>query len=262
MATAATPTDLQTPGAPVERFPVIAVDMPVLFEDEGQEEMGESNPHVISDEILHTGLRVHFLDRPRLRVYSNLNLYYHPTERWAYVSPDAMVVEPFRQLDEELTSYRLGEDGPAPLLAAEILSRRSFQQQDLTNKVRIYSDLRIPEYILVDVTGHFLPQRLLLKRLQADGAWRDEQDRDGGVSSELGFRLIIEPDGQLRVLNAVTREMYLRPLEGQAAARARQQEAQARQEEARVRQQTEAENQRLRDELARLQQLLQQGREP
>ena len=200
-----------TAGANGEKLPVIAIDMPVMFEDEGQENMGEADFHVITNEILHNGLCDHLLSKPRYRTFSNLNVYYHPIERWAYVSPDTLVVEPYRPLPANVTSYRIGKDGPAPLLTIEVLSRRSFQQQDLTNKPAIYAQLGVSEYILVDVTGIFLPQRLLLNRLQADGSWTEEQDDDGGVTSRLGFRLIVDDDGHVRVLDEATGKPYARP---------------------------------------------------
>lgn len=197
-------------------LPVIADDMPVMFEDEGQDEMGDSDVHTRTTGILHYGLKAHLGPQPNYQVFSNLNLYYHPTERGAYVSPDVMVTEPARPLPLDLASYRIGEDGPAPVLTAEILSRRTHQQGDLNRKPIIYARLRIPEYILVDVTAEFLPERLQLRRLQPDGSWLNEQDADGGVTSRLGFRVVLEPDGQIRLLDAQTGNRYTRPEEAQS----------------------------------------------
>jgi Uma2 family endonuclease len=220
-------------------MPIIAIDMPVMYEDEGQEEMGEAEFHVITDEILRNGVHDHLKPRPEYRVFSNLNVYYHLVDHWAYVSPDSMAAQPFRPLPENVASYRVGEDGPAPVLVAEVLSRRSFQQQDLTAKPVIYSQLGIAEYILVDVTGVFLPQRLLLKRLGPDGVWHDEQDPDGGVTSDLGFRLIIEGDGHLRVIETATGKRYARPSEATAEAAARREAEEARREAEEARREAE-----------------------
>lgn len=205
---------------PAGEPPDIATDLPVLFEDEGQEEMGETLPHNAALNILANGLAAHFVRRPDLAVLSNMNVYYHPTRRWAYVSPDVMVVRPPSPLPDGLRSYRIGQTGPAPILAIEVLSRRSFQQQDLTNKPIIYAELGVAEYILVDTTGEFLPERLLLKRLLDDQSWIDEQDTDGGVTSEHGFRVIIEADDQVRVLDAATGALYPRPVEAYLQAQA------------------------------------------
>lgn len=202
-----------------QALPIIAVDMPVMYEDEGQEEVGETEFHFISDQSIHTGVTAHLADQPRFRVFSNLNMYYHPVDRWAYVSPDTVIVELTRPLPERLKSYRIGEQGPAPRVTIEVLSQRSFQQQDLGNKPFIYADLGVQEYILVDVTGDFLPQKLLLKRLDDDRTWINTQDPDGGVTSQLGFRLILEPDGDVRVVDVRTGREYLRPNEAENAIR-------------------------------------------
>jgi Uma2 family endonuclease len=188
---------------------------PLLFGNEDFE-MGESTVHLITAGILFYGLSFHFAQLVGYRVLGNLNLYYSddPTD---YLSPDIMVVRPHRQLPEPLMSYRIGEQGPAPTLVAEVLSFRTWQQGDLGRKPIRYSALGVDEYIITDVTGEMLEQRLLLLRRQRVGSWKDEQDPDGGITSRLGFRLVIEDDGQLRVVDAETGKRYARPEEAQAA---------------------------------------------
>ncbi|MFQ5857983.1 MAG: Uma2 family endonuclease [Anaerolineae bacterium] len=202
--------------------PVIAIDLPVLYEDEGQEEMGEHTVHTLTDRIIYLGLEAHLAGQPNHHLFSNLNLHYHPIDPDAYVSPDEMVVVADLPPNPSMGSYRVKETGPAPVLVVEVLSKRTYQQQDIspTGKPVIYADLGVAEYILVDVTGEFLPQRLLLKRLNAEErdeagrpTWRDEQDPDEGVTSQLGFRLVIEADGQVRVVDAASGRRYLRPSE-------------------------------------------------
>jgi Uma2 family endonuclease len=193
--------------------------MPLLYGNEDFE-MGESTIHTITAAILFYGLAFHFAPRAAFRVFGNLNLYYSddPTE---YLSPDVMVVRPPRALPEQLTSYRIGEQGPAPVLVCEVLSFRTWQQGDMGRKPIRYSALGVEEYIVADVTGDMLEQRLLLLLPQRDGSWREEQDADGGITSRLGFRVVIEEDGQLRVIDAKTGERYPRPEEALAEARGR-----------------------------------------
>jgi Uma2 family endonuclease len=202
-------------------------NIPILYEDDEEGEMGESSPHVQSDEIAHVCITAHLRNRPEYRVFSDMNLYYRPEgftgNRIPYVSPDVMVVKPDRPLGEDVSSYQIGLDGPAPLLTAEILSERSAQQRDLGDKMTVYALLGVAEYILIDLTGRFLPQRLLLKRLQPDGTYQDVQDPDGGVSSRLGFRLVIDTDGKLRVLDTASGRRYIRPDEAETEAQARRQ---------------------------------------
>ena len=208
-------------------------NIPILYEDEDEDDMGESNPHVVTDEILHVCIQAHLAPRLDFQVFANMNLYYrdgppHPrTGSLPYVSPDIMVVVPYQHLGDEVSSYTIGTDGPAPLSVTEILSARSAQQRDLKEKLVVHAKLNVGEYILVDPTGKFLPERLLLKRLQQNGKYKDERDADGGVTSSLGFRLIFAEDGFLQVVDAATGKPYIRPAE--AEKRIRHLEAQSAQ---------------------------------
>src|SRR5580700_558455 len=108
-------------------LPTLAVELPALFEDDGQEHMGETVAHTHAAHTAYAGLLAHFADKTEYRVFANLSLYYHPINRAAYVSPDSMVVCPSRPLDHDIASYRVGHDGPAPLMVVEVLGRRSLQ---------------------------------------------------------------------------------------------------------------------------------------
>jgi Uma2 family endonuclease len=191
--------------------------MPQLFGNEDFE-MGDSTVHTITAFILFYGLASHFSVLPAYRVFANLNLYYSPDDPTEYVSPDVMVVQPPRALPADLTSYRIGVQGPAPILVAEILSFRTWQQRDLQTKPTLYARLGVEEYIVADVTGTMLEQRLGLLRPQPDESWRNDQDADGGITSRLGFRVMIEEDGQLRVIDTKTGKRFARPDEAQAKA--------------------------------------------
>ena len=248
----ASPTTTPT-GLGVATPPVILDGLPLLYEDEEEGDMGETNVHEITNSILRFGLEAHLAGHPQYQVFSNLNLYYHPTDPKAYVSPDVMVVKPFSRLPDEVSSYRIGEQGPGPVLAVEILSERSAQERDQTDKVILYAKLKVAEYVLVDVTGRYLPQRLLLKRLLPTGSWKDEQDADGGVTSQLGFRLILNADGRLLVTNVATTRAYIRPDEAEKEAEARRQAETRIREEAEARSQAENRIHELETEIARLQ---------
>lgn len=190
--------------------------LPLLFGDEDLE-MGESSLHTQVCDILLYGVEFHLTGAPAYRVFGNLNLYYSDDDPTAYVSPDLMAVKPAQPLPVDLTSYRIGHHGPAPSSVGEVLSFRTYHQGDLTTKPVLYAELGISEYLVVDVTGQMLAQRLLVLRRQPNGRWLDDQDADGGITSHLGFRLIIETDGMVRVLDAKTGKRYARPREAQAA---------------------------------------------
>jgi Uma2 family endonuclease len=140
----------------------------LLYEDEGLE-MGESSVHTRTTGILLYGLAFHFGAKKKYRVFGNHNLYYSEQDPAAYISPDVMVVQPSRPLPEEVTSLHMGQECPAPFVAAEVLSFRTYQQGDLTNKPILNAGLGIPEYLLVDVRGDLLPDRLVMLRRRAKG---------------------------------------------------------------------------------------------
>jgi Uma2 family endonuclease len=208
---------------PVTR-PLSGPSIPLLYEDDGFEEMGESDIHTRTNDILFYGLRSHFNDHPQYRVFSNLNLYYSKDDRDAYVSPDVMVVAPANPSERYVRSYRIGQDGPAPLFVAEVLSERTFQQRDLTDKPLVYAQMKVPEYALIDVTGDYLSVRVLLKKLLPGGAWRDLREPGDAFTSQLGFRVAMDSDEQIRVFNAKTGLAYLRPSEANERVRALEEE--------------------------------------
>src|SRR5437867_2594973 len=111
-------------------WPAAPDGLPTMFEDEGQEEMGDANLHTDGMNVLLYGIRAHLFGRPELAVLANMNFYYRPWPNKSYCSPDVMVVQPTRALPENIKSYRIGTRGPAPVLTIEVLSQRSYQQQD------------------------------------------------------------------------------------------------------------------------------------
>jgi hypothetical protein len=225
-------------------------ELPILREDDPEWDMGEADVHAITEHILRYGIAAHLADRPRYRVFSNLNLHYQRRFPSVYISPDVMVAKPNHPEQEEFPSYHVLKDGPVPEAVAEVLSAKTAEEGDLGGKLWIYAMLGVAEYLLVDASGTWLPERLLLKRLRSNRTWMDERDADGGVTSQLGFRVVFDTDGQLRVLNAVTGKRYPRPAEAymeaearrvaeeksrQAEEKAKQAEAKARQAEERIR---------------------------
>jgi Uma2 family endonuclease len=205
-------------GSEKVRKPKIIDGWPIMYEDDEEGDLGESNPHVVTDETLHICLKAHFRSRKGYQVFSNMNLYYERVlpqrlSRAPYVSPDNMIVVPYTRLPDDVASYWIGIDGPAPLATIEVLSKRSAQQRDRKEKGILYAKLGIAEYILVDVTGKYLAEKLLLRKLQPNKKWKDVRDPDGGVTSKLGFRLIVGEDGQLSVIDSETGQPYDRPAE-------------------------------------------------
>ena len=108
----ASPVDTRTDQ---ERMTRAVSDLPILYEDDKEADLGESNIHVINDEILHICLKAHLKSRPEYRVFSNMNLYYQDLESQEvsplpYVSPDTMIVGPSRRA---CCTYRVVAEGKA-----------------------------------------------------------------------------------------------------------------------------------------------------
>lgn len=234
---------------PFYRQPAYAEDeLPLLYEDEGQEDMGETRPHNLVETILQFALTAHFAARPGHEVLADMNLYFHPKDKWSYVSPDVMVVTPPVRLPTNLRWYRIGETGPAPVLVVEVLSRRTARQGDMTHKPRLYASLGVSEYLLIDATEVFLPERLLLLSLDPNTrTWSDSRDQGDGVVSRFGFRVAFDRDDLPRVSDTASGWVYPRPDEADEIARSAAAAEQARSAaEARVRE-LEAELARLRN---------------
>lgn len=244
--------------AELDPLPLDSAGLPLMYEDEGMEDMGDSDIHTRTGDILLLGTESHLSPRPEYQVFWNLDLHYSLDDKKAYVSPDLMIVKLRKHLKSP-NSYRIGRDGPVPACVTEVLSKRSQQQRDRTAKPVLYARLKIPEYILVDPFAQFMKQTFLLKRLRRNGTYEDCVDADGGVTSRLGFRLVLEDDGLIRVVNAQTGVGYPRPRETQQIAAERDEaerraeaEAVARRAEAEARRQVEERLRELEQELARL----------
>jgi len=88
-------------------------------------------------------------------------------------SPD-IIVHPTLG-DVLLTSLAVAEHGP-PALAIEITSPSTAREHDLNTishraKPQVYEECGIPEYLVFDPIGDFIPDQILAWRLKADGQY-------------------------------------------------------------------------------------------
>ncbi|MGH8068895.1 MAG: Uma2 family endonuclease [Candidatus Entotheonellia bacterium] len=201
--------------------------------------MGETDVHIDALIYLREALRDYFRDEPQMYVAGNMLLYYEEGNPAACVAPDVFVVQGVAK--GERRTYRLWEEGQAPVVVFEITSRGS-RLEDLGTKRAIYAMLGVREYFLYDPLGEYLRPPLQGYRLQEGEYQRIPPGGEGGFTSQaLGLELRVE-DGRLRLVNPVTGERLLTPAEALVARRV----ADARASRA------EAEMERLRAELARL----------
>jgi Uma2 family endonuclease len=243
-------------------LPPIFKDIPVIYEDDEHEEtlMGENTRHYEAGGILFYCLDAHLTRHyADLRAFCNLNCYYldkpksKTSGRRPYFSADVMISRP-KNRARDLRSYTIGKDGPSPIFVCEILSQLSGKIRDPIEKPEIYAKLGVVEYLLIDELGRFLPQTLLLKRLRQDRSWEDSIDADGGITSQLGFRVV--HDGTVRVVDANTGKPYVRPgeaeLEIERIEEVLDQSEAAREQIEAALAKSEAENRALRAKLAAL----------
>jgi Uma2 family endonuclease len=197
-------------------------DLPILYEDE-EDDMGEANLHAWVISTLFFCLPACLKkQRPALQVFQNMNCYYLPagrsspkTGRKPNFASDIMIVHPYEPMPFDSVAYTIGKHGPAPKVVFEVLSEETFETRDLKDKLNLYRKLGIPEYIVVDLTGRFLPKKLELRRLQTNGNWRKVKNVAGGVTSDLGFRVYIDATDPLGLFveDAATGKRMIRPHE-------------------------------------------------
>jgi Uma2 family endonuclease len=201
--------------------------------------MGETDVNIDALIYLREALRDYFRDDPQIYVAGNMLLYYEEGNPAACVAPDVFVVQGVAK--GERRTYRLWEEGLAPVVVFEITSRGS-RLEDLGTKRAVYAMLGVREYFLYDPLGEYLRPPLQGYCLQEGEYGRVSPGAAGElVSQALGLELRVE-DGRLRLVNPVTGERLLTPAEALMARRV----ADARASRA------EAEAERLRAELARL----------
>ncbi|HEX4961936.1 MAG TPA: Uma2 family endonuclease [Thermoanaerobaculia bacterium] len=187
-------------------------------------------------------------------------------------SPDMAVIPGVRRkVDPARTSFDVVEEGVRPCLILEVVSATDpeIRRNDYEKKVKIYQQVGVPEYVILDPPTPVTGGRLLLLgyRLDRNDQYRPIQpDAQGRLLSETTNLLFgVGEDGRTPVIfNAQTGERLLDPKEQadraeEKAAReveARKIEATARlaaearaDREAEARKAAEAEIARLRDEL-------------
>jgi Uma2 family endonuclease len=201
--------------------------------------MGETDVHIDAMIYLREALRDYFRDDPQMYVAGNMLLYYEEGNPAACVAPDVFVVQGVAK--KERRTYRLWEEGQAPIVVFEITSRGS-RLEDLGTKRAIYAMLGVQEYFLYDPLGEYLRPSLQGYRLQEGEYQRMLPGDEGRLPSQaLSLDLRLE-DGRLRVFNPTTGERLLTPAEALVARRI----------EASARRAAEAELERLRAEVERL----------
>ena len=157
-------------------------------------------------------LKTFFAQRPDVYVSGNLLVYYERNNPRASVAPDVFVTlgvpkTPARRV------YFTWQEGRPPTSVVEVTSR-STRRKDLVVKRDIYARMGVAEYFLFDPLAEYLRPPLQGFRLR-DGAYEPiaPSEVDGSlVSEQLGLLLAIV-NGQLRLVDAASRQLVLTPSE-------------------------------------------------
>jgi len=226
-------------------------DEEIVYPESDGEPMAETDDH--RDEIseLVFTLKRHFRDKSDVYVSGNLLVYYEKGDPKKRRAPDVFVVTgvPSRQR----RTYRLWEEGKAPVMAIELTSKAT-KTEDEKRKPEIYAKMGIEYLFLYDVLGEYLLPSLQGKRLGRDGNYHPLVGARKGPlpCPPLGLDLILDERDRLQFVDRETGEVVVRVLveldhtvESLRRAEARvEQEAEARQQaEARVEQEAEARQQ-------------------
>ena len=254
-----------------------------IYPDTDGEPMAASDYHLDILFWLILALRAYFAEIPDTYVSGDILTYYIEGNPRKVFAPDVLVS--YGIGNKKRHTYKVWEEGKVPDFVMEFSSKTTYQK-DLTDKMALYAELGIPNYILYDAEDLYLPSPLMGFRL-VDGMYVPiPPGVDGSIYSDvLGLAFVIQ-DRHLRVYDPTAGEWLQTPEEANAAraetaearaetAEARAETAEARAETAEVRAETaevraetaealaetaevraetaEAEVERLREQLARFQ---------
>jgi len=197
------------------------------YEVEG-EEMGQSDVHIRT--IRYLALVLQWLFRNQIvYVGSEINLYHTADPQELPLCPDIVVIKGFAPPEsrgEDLPSYHIGVDGPAPALAIEVASPKTWKA-DLEDKPARYAEFGVQEYFACDpnskavwtgkwrnarrLLGWELNQHNQLEALQvnAKGQLWSEQTQSNLVVENRSLHLY-DLDGKLRLTQAEKLAEFLR----------------------------------------------------
>ena len=192
------------------------------------EEMGQSDVHFDTVHYLILVLKWLFQGQ-RVYIAGELNLYRTTNPKEIPLCPDIVVikgVEPRESRGEDFSSYHVGVDGPAPALAIEVASPKTWKA-DLEAKPALYAAFGVQEYFACDPnskavwTGNWKNDKRLvgwklnssnkmeLMTANAKGQLWSEQTQSNLVVENRSLHLY-DTDGKLRLTEAEKLVAFLR----------------------------------------------------
>ena len=174
----------------------------VVYPEEDEERVGESDLHMIALAYLVSVLKQLFAAVHDVFVAGDMFLYYQEGNPVARIAPDIMVIRGVP--NRPRPSFKLWEERQGPCFALEVLSPSSWPD-DVESKPAIYARLGVPELFVFDSTGALLNPPLVRFRLTEGGEYA-RTDGTSLESAELDLRFAVE-DGRIRVYDTATGEV-------------------------------------------------------
>jgi Uma2 family endonuclease len=181
----------------------------ILYPETVDSIMPEGILHFLLSVRLTSTLLAFLVNRPDVKVFGNLMLYYEEGEPRKFISPDLMICV---GLEKSPTSvYKLWETRVVPSVVIELASETTWFN-DVSNKLAIYQRLGVQEYYVYDIEYKHLPAPLTAYRLES-GVLTEIEVVNGRILSEsLGLELV-DTGETLRFFNPETKEFLMTPEE-------------------------------------------------
>lgn len=180
-------------------------------------------------------LKTYFADTPQTYVSGNLLVYYEKGNPKKSFAPDVFVVLGVSNYQRRI--YKIWEEGKAPDVVIEILSKQTWKQ-DTGEKKRLYSQLGIKEYFLYDPLGTYLDRPLAGYWLDKDNTYQpinpvEQPNKVLSLTSHLLGLALHVIDGQLRFYNP-DEDRYLYTYQEEHQARLEEHQARLEERQARL----------------------------
>ncbi len=210
--------------------------------------MGETDLH--RDQMVrHIELLKHYYRNQRVYVSGDLLVYYEQGNPKRFIVPDAFVAKGINPKRRRI--YKIWFEGKPPDVIIETTSKKT-KRKDTIDKPRLYAQLGVKEYFMVDPEQDYLDPALQGYRLVGSIYRRIVADETGSlVSEELGLKLRLEDDGLVFYRLDTGERLLTADERADRESEGRRAEAEARRAEAEGRRAAESELARLREEVAK-----------
>ncbi len=196
--------------SPENNFPPrVSETEEILYPETADSIMPEGILHFLLSVRLTSTLLTFLVNRPDVKVFGNLMLYYEEGEPRKFISPDLMIC--FGLKESPTSVYKLWETQIVPAVVVEFASETTWFN-DVSNKLAIYQRLGVQEYYVYDIEYKHLPAPLTAYRLES-GVLTEIEVQNGRILSEsLGLEFV-DTGETLRLYNPETKGFLMTPEE-------------------------------------------------